>query len=111
MMENGDFSACHENNVTFHETVLELCDNEELLKMLRRSRERLYHFSGAMTQNLSAAEPNLASWEQEYWVQHHKIIDIFQKGTAREIADYVRYVHWDFDGVEPRIMAFYRLAT
>jgi DNA-binding GntR family transcriptional regulator len=108
-MEKGNFGVCHENNVAFHETILELCDNEELLKMLRRSRERLYHFSDVMMQNLSAATLDLMSWEREYWVQHHKIIDIFQEGTARELADYIRYVHWDFDGVEAQITAFYRL--
>jgi DNA-binding GntR family transcriptional regulator len=106
LMERGDFGSCYENNVLFHETVLELCDNEELLKMLRRSRQRLYHFPGVMTP-LSTA--TLASWEREYWAQHRKIIEIFRAGTAAELADYVRRVHWDFEGVESQIMAFYRL--
>ncbi|GHT00815.1 GntR family transcriptional regulator [Synergistales bacterium] len=111
LMKNGNFSACHENDVTFHETVLELCDNEELLKMLRRSRERLYHFSDIGAHNLSETRPDLAIWEREYWAQHRKIISIFQNGAAREIADYVRYVHWDFDGVKAQITAFYQLTN
>jgi DNA-binding GntR family transcriptional regulator len=109
LMEGGDFSSCYENNVLFHETILELCDNEELLKMLRRSRQRLYHFPGVMTPDLSTANLSLASWEREYWRQHRKIIDTFRSGSARELADYIRRVHWDFNGVEAQIMAFYQL--
>ncbi|MDR1378826.1 MAG: GntR family transcriptional regulator [Synergistaceae bacterium] len=111
LMSADDFGLCNENNVAFHETILELCDNEELLKMLRRSRQRLYHFPGVKTPDLSTAVAKLASWEREYWVQHHKIIDLFWRGTPREMADYIRYVHWGFEGVEDRIMLFYRIAN
>ena len=107
-MSQGDFEACSGNNQLFHEKILELCDNEELLKMLRCSRERLYRFPGGATRDFSAAE-DLASWEKEYWEQHRKIIDIFRTGTARELGDYMRYVHWDFEGAEDRIAAFYGL--
>jgi DNA-binding GntR family transcriptional regulator len=110
LMSEGNFSQCNENNVAFHETVLELCDNEELLKVLRRSRQRLYHFPGVRTPDLSAVA-KLTSWERDYWTQHHKIIDLFRKGTPRETADYIRYVHWDFEGVEDSIALFYRLAN
>jgi DNA-binding GntR family transcriptional regulator len=110
LMSRGDFSQCHENNVAFHETVLALCSNEDLLKMLRRSRQRLYHFPGILTPDMSMVA-ELTSWEREYWVQHHKIIELFRKGTPREMADYIRYIHWDFEGVEDRIMLFYRLAN
>jgi DNA-binding GntR family transcriptional regulator len=111
LMERGDFGLCHENNVAFHETILELCDNGELLKMLRRSRQRLYHFPGVRTPDLSTAAVKLTSWEREYWAQHHRIIALFREGTPREVADYIRYVHWDFEGVEDRIALFYRLAN
>jgi DNA-binding GntR family transcriptional regulator len=111
LMSGGDFSQCSENNVAFHETVLELCDNEELLKVLRRSRQRLYHFPGVRTPDLSTAVAQLTSWEREYWAQHHKIVDIFRRGTPREIADYIRYIHWDFEGVKDSIALFYRLAN
>jgi DNA-binding GntR family transcriptional regulator len=109
LMSQGDFSLCHENNVTFHETVLELCGNEDLLKMLRRSRQRLYHFPGVLTPDLSTAAAQLTSWEREYWAQHHKIVDLFRKGTPQEVGNYIRYVHWDFEGVKSPIMVFYRL--
>jgi DNA-binding GntR family transcriptional regulator len=111
LMNKGDFSQCHKNNVTFHETILELCDNKELLKMLRSSRQRLYHFPGVQTPDLSTAVAQLTSWEREYWVQHHKIVALYRKGTPREVADYIRYVHWDFEGVEESIALFYRLAN
>jgi DNA-binding GntR family transcriptional regulator len=110
LMDKGDFGLCHENNVVFHETVLELCDNEDLLKMLRRSRQRLYHFPGVRTPDLSTVA-KLTSWEQAYWAQHHKIVELFRKGTPQDMADYIRYVHWDFAGVEDSIALFYRLAN
>lgn len=110
LMEKGDFSACHENNLDFHETVLELCSNEDLLKTLRCGRERLFHFPNPSTRDLSAAQ-ELASWEGTYWIQHRKIVEIFRNGTFRELGDYMRYVHWDFDGVEDRIAAFYNLGS
>jgi DNA-binding GntR family transcriptional regulator len=109
LMDIGDFGACYENNVAFHDAILSLCDNKELLKMLRRSRQRLYHFPGVLTPDLSTATADLASWEQDYWTQHHKIIDLFRNGTAQEVANYIRYVHWDFHGVEDRILLFYGL--
>ena len=109
LMNKGDFGMCYENNVAFHEAILTLCDNEELLKMLRRSRQRLYHFPGVLTPDLSTAAADLASWERGYWAQHHKIIDLFKNGTAQEVANYIRYVHWDFHGVEDRILLFYGL--
>lgn len=108
LMEKDDFDSCYKHNVLFHETILGLCDNEELLKILRHSRQRLYHFPGVMTP-LFTATPSLASWERDYWRQHRKIIEIFRAGSAQELSDYVRRVHWDFEGVEPQIMAFYQL--
>jgi DNA-binding GntR family transcriptional regulator len=110
LMNKGDFSRCSENNVAFHEVVVELCGNEELLKMLRRSRQRLYHFPGVLTPDLSAVA-ELTSWEREYWAQHRRIIELFRKGTPQEMGSYIRRVHWDFEGVEDRIMLFYRLAN
>jgi DNA-binding GntR family transcriptional regulator len=110
LMDKDDFSLCNENNWAFHEMVLELCGNEDLLKMLRRSRQRLYYFPGVRTPELSTAEA-LTSWEREYWAQHHRIIGLFRTGTPREVADYIRYVHWDFDGVEDRIALFYQLTN
>jgi DNA-binding GntR family transcriptional regulator len=111
LMDKGEFGMCHENNVAFHESILELCDNEDLLKMLRRSRQRLYHFPGVLTPDLSKAAAKLVSWEREYWTQHHKIVELFRSGTAQEVANYIRYVHWDFDGVEDRITLFYGLVN
>ncbi|MDR2174795.1 MAG: GntR family transcriptional regulator [Synergistaceae bacterium] len=111
LMNAGDFSVCHENNVTFHESILNLCGNDELLKMLRRSRQRLYHFPGVRTPDLSTAAAKLTSWEREYWAQHRRIVDLFRNGTPQELGHYIRCVHWDFDGVEDSILLFYQIQS
>ena len=109
LIAEGDYSRCHENNLAFHEVALNLCDNAELLRILRSNRERLYHFPIWATRELSSESADLSLWEREYWVQHRRLLALFARGTAREVADYVRYVHWAFEEVERPIISFYCL--
>lgn len=108
-MDRGDFSGCLDNNTVFHERILERCDNEDLLKVLRCNRERLFRFPGRETRTLSSMPEGFASWERGYWRQHRRILELFRTGPARELADYIRYVHWDFEGSRDRIASFYGL--
>ncbi|MDR3254652.1 MAG: GntR family transcriptional regulator [Synergistaceae bacterium] len=111
LMNDGDYSSCHENNSAFHEIILGLCDNAELLKILRITRERLYNFPGSEIQSLSPDRDDLARWESEYWRQHRHIVGIFKNGTAIEMFDYIRRVHWAFDEMEKSIQSFYHLSA
>ena len=102
-MKSGDYSICNENNLAFHEVLLGLCDNEQLLKTLRCSRERLFNFPWL------GIEESARRWESSYWDEHRTIISLYRKGNPREIADFVRYVHWGFERSVEQIKILYHL--
>jgi DNA-binding GntR family transcriptional regulator len=99
-MARGDYSLCADRNNRFHDLVLALLDNPPLLRLIHLFRDRLYDFPPKDLRGVR-------EWEEGYWRQHRDLLRLFREGTAKEVGDFMREVHWNFDAYEPFLKVYY----
>lgn len=92
-LDNDDMTLCHSKNMEFHMLILRQCPNKHIVHTLEMMRERLYDFP---RRDLAP----VLKWEKVFWQEHRKQIEILESGTARELGDYSRTVHWGVIGRE-----------
>jgi DNA-binding GntR family transcriptional regulator len=91
-----------EINAAFHNIVLSHCPNRSLVETIAKMRERLYDFP--------RPDPkDIVKWETEYWREHRHQLEILRKGTAKELGDFTKYVHWGVNGREKYWETMYSL--
>jgi DNA-binding GntR family transcriptional regulator len=92
----------HDINVEFHNLVLRHCPNESLVARIEKIRERLYDFP--------RPDPKeIMKWETEYWQEHREQLNLLKNGTARELGNYTKYVHWAVAGKEEYVERMFKL--
>ncbi len=84
-----DFSNAHRLNKAFHGVFHSLSDNAMLVRQLNGLYSRLYNFPA---RDFSSAEVKKDEWD--YWNEHETIIDLIGHGSKKEVADFIRDVHW-----------------
>jgi DNA-binding GntR family transcriptional regulator len=99
-MAKGDFSICQDRNVEFHEIVLSLCGNDPLVKLIRLFRDRLYDFPRKDLREVR-------EWEENYWRQHGELLLLFREGTAKQVGEFMREIHWNFEECETYLRIYY----
>lgn len=100
-VEAGDFNRYYELNLSFHDTFLELSDNEGLVRTVRICKQRLYDFPREHRFD--------ADWERQSTMEHEEIVELLEARRHREAADYLRDVHWSFDIQRPYVQAYYHM--
>jgi DNA-binding GntR family transcriptional regulator len=102
-IDADNFDLYYEKNLAFHDVYLNLCGNENLVKIVRTLKKRLYDFP---RQTGFVKEWELASIDE-----HRQLLGLFRQGRAEKAAAYIRDVHWSYRVQEKYINQYYSLAA
>jgi DNA-binding GntR family transcriptional regulator len=95
----NDFDRYYEKNLAFHNTFLQLCGNESLIKIVSRLKKRLYDFP--------RSKGFVKEWEQASTGEHQTLVDLIRQGKRQEAANHIRDVHWSFKIQEEFVHRYY----
>jgi len=95
----NDFDLYYERNLAFHNTFLNLCGNDSLVKLVNNLKKRLYDFP--------RPQGFVKEWEESSILEHQALIDLLSKGRGQEAANHVRDVHWSFKVQERFVRKYY----
>lgn len=98
-LSRDNFTTYYEANIRFHNIYLNKSDNEELLRVIKINKERLYEFP---RNNFFVKE-----WENYSLREHEELYMLFRSGDFNGAADFMRDVHWSFAVQERFIRKFY----
>jgi len=98
-LKKKDFNAYLDMNRNFHETWLIGCGNEELYKVVKSMKERLYEFP----RNVDL----ILDWEEVSLSEHQKIIQSLEEKDIEGAVRYLKDVHWSYKQQEFYIKQYY----
>jgi DNA-binding GntR family transcriptional regulator len=99
-IEADDFDLYYEKNLNFHNTYLNLCGNEKLMRIVNNLKKRLYDFP--------RPEGFVKEWEEASIEEHARLIEYLREGKKEEAARFIRDVHWSYAVQEKYIVKYYR---
>ncbi len=99
----NDFDVYYERNLAFHNTFLNLCGNDSLVKLVNNLKKRLYDFP--------RPKGFVKEWEESSILEHQALIDLLAKGRGQDAANHVRDVHWSFKVQESFVGKYYQGIT
>jgi len=100
---NDNFNLYYRNNLKFHNTFLDLCQNSGLVRIVNNLKKRLYDFP--------RQEGFVKSWEVASIKEHKQLLDLIERGKREDAADFIRDVHWSYKVQEKFIKDYYRQAS
>ena len=95
----NDFDLYYEQNLAFHNTFLNLCGNDSLVKLVNNLKKRLYDFP--------RPKGFVKEWEESSILEHQTLIDLLSKGRGQDAANHIRDVHWSFKVQEGFVGKYY----
>jgi DNA-binding GntR family transcriptional regulator len=98
-IEANDFDRYYEKNLAFHNTFLNLCGNESLVKLVNNLKKRLYDFP--------RPKGFVKEWEESSILEHQALVDLLRKGRRQDAANQIRDVHWSFKVQEDFVRKYY----
>ena len=98
-LDADDFDRYYEANLAFHDVFLDRCGNEQLERIVRRLKQRLYDWP--------RRRGFVKEWELASLEEHAAFARLVAKGDATAAADHLRDVHWSFAVQEPYIRRYY----
>jgi DNA-binding GntR family transcriptional regulator len=102
-IDHDNFDLYYEKNLKFHNVFLNLCGNENLVKIVNTLKKRLYDFprqSGFVKE-----------WEEASIGEHAEIVNLIKQGNKKEAVNFVRDVHWSYKVQEEYINKYYTKAS
>jgi len=87
------------NNFRFHDTILELSTNRQLVSIVHNLRTRIYEFPELKTFNWD--------WGKKCTEEHRKIVSLLEEGKNQEAAIFLQTTHWSFKDQWPYIEVTY----
>jgi DNA-binding GntR family transcriptional regulator len=94
-----DFDRYYDSNLAFHDVFLDRCGNEQLVRIVRRLKQRLYDWP--------RRRGFVKEWELASLEEHAAFARLVAEGDATGAADHLRDVHWSFPVQEPFIRRYY----
>lgn len=101
-IKSGDFSNLFESNLEFHNTYLEVSDNDMLKKFILPIKHRLYDFP---------RHNFIAEWELRNCAEHQKFIDCLSRNDGEGAAKVLKQEHWSFTVQQEYIYQFYKMKS
>jgi DNA-binding GntR family transcriptional regulator len=101
-IEADDFDLYYEKNLALHEVYLTPCGNENLVRIVRTLKRRLYDFP--------RQKGFVKEWEISSIAEHAELLHLLKQGKAAEAAAFVRDVHWSYQVQEQFISQYYQAA-
>jgi DNA-binding GntR family transcriptional regulator len=102
-IESDDFDLYYEKNLALHDVYLASCGNENLVRIVRTLKRRLYDFP--------RQRGFVKEWELASIAEHTELLQLLKQREAAEAAAYVRDVHWSYRVQERYINQYYKKAT
>jgi DNA-binding GntR family transcriptional regulator len=99
-IKSDNFDSYYEKNLKFHDVYLGLCGNENLVRIVRTLKKRLYDFP--------RQKGFVKEWETASIGEHEELLSLINQGKAAEAAAYIRDVHWSFKVQEKYISQYYK---
>jgi DNA-binding GntR family transcriptional regulator len=99
-IDADNFDSYYEKNLKFHDVYLSLCGNENLVRIVRTLKKRLYDFP--------RQKGYVKEWETASISEHEELLNLVNQGRAAEAAAYIRDVHWSFEVQEKYINQYYK---
>lgn len=96
----NNFDAYYEKNLRFHNIYLDLCGNENLIKIVRTLKKRLYDFP--------RQKGFVKEWEIASIAEHRELVKLIKHDRAAAAAAHIRDVHWSFKTQEKYINQYYK---
>ncbi len=96
----NNFDAYYEKNLRFHNIYLDLCGNENLVKIVRTLKKRLYDFP--------RQKGFVKEWEIASIAEHRELVKLIKHDRAAAAAAHIRDVHWSFKTQEKYINQYYK---
>ncbi len=100
-IEKDDFDSYYEKNLEFHNTYLNLCENEQLTKIVNTLKKRLYDFP--------RQKGYLKEWEEASIKEHQEFLKLLEQENPKLAAEFIRDVHWSFEVQKKFIVKYYPL--
>ncbi|PID44059.1 MAG: GntR family transcriptional regulator [Proteobacteria bacterium] len=97
-IQAGDFTLLFESNLQFHNTFLEVSDNEMLKKFILPIKHRLYDFP---------RHHFIPEWEKRNGIEHDRFIECLKKKDGEGAARILQNEHWSFTTQKEYIFLFY----
>jgi DNA-binding GntR family transcriptional regulator len=94
-----DFDRYYDANLAFHDVFLDRCGNEQLVRIVRHLKQRLYDWP--------RRREFVKEWELASLEEHAAFVRLVEEGRATAAADHLRDVHWSFAVQEPFIRRYY----
>jgi DNA-binding GntR family transcriptional regulator len=94
-----DFDRYYDANLAFHDVFLDRCGNEQLVRIVRRLKQRLYDWP--------RRRGFVKEWELASLEEHAAFAHLVAEGDDTGAADHLRDVHWSFAVQEPFIRRYY----
>ncbi|OGD22315.1 MAG: GntR family transcriptional regulator [Candidatus Aminicenantes bacterium RBG_16_63_16] len=98
-LDAGDFDLYYGKNLAFHDIYLNLCGNENLVRLVRTLKKRLYDFP--------RQKGFVKEWERASVEEHRALLAHISSGRKDEASAYIRDVHWSFDVQLKYIVKYY----
>jgi len=102
-IESDDFDLYYEKNLALHDVYLIPCGNENLVRIVKTLKKRLYDFP--------RQRGFVKEWELASIGEHKELLELFKQRKAAEAAAFIRDVHWSFQVQERYINQYYQWAS
>jgi len=98
-IDADDFNLYYEKNLALHDVYLIACGNENLVRIVRTLKRRLYDFP--------RQRGFVKEWELASIAEHTELLQLLKQRKAAAAAAYVRDVHWSYEVQEKYINQYY----
>jgi DNA-binding GntR family transcriptional regulator len=102
-IDQDNFDLYYEKNLNFHNVLLNLCGNRNLVKIAVTLKKRLYDFP--------RQQGFVKEWEQASIGEHSELVGFIKQGQKKEAVNFIRDVHWSFRVQEKYINRYYAKAA
>jgi len=90
-IRENDFKYYYDLQKKFHDIYIEICNNEELIRILNQLRRSFIK----QPYNKETNTDNITKVLKETNNEHKTIVELFEKKDKEEIEKYIRYTHWN----------------
>jgi DNA-binding GntR family transcriptional regulator len=98
-----DFDLYYEKNLALHDVYLASCGNENLARIVKTLKRRLYDFP--------RQRGFVKEWELASIAEHTVLLELLKQRKTAEAAAFVRDVHWSYRVQERYIDQYYQKAS
>lgn len=97
--DDHDYDVYYEQNLRFHQEILDRCGNTRLVQAVTTLKKRLYDFT--------RQKELMVEWENSSIGEHRQLVELIKQGRRDAAADFIRDVHWSYQVQEKFIGIYY----